>query len=91
MHLIGLPGVRPGKKIKPVWANTPSGFIAGLKKGRAVTGAGDYGAINLYYDDKRQLRGHFSAWMSIVDGQEFKSKAAALRWLKEWVPLMHRQ
>lgn len=85
--LAGLPGIRK-KMVKAAWAKTPSGFIAALARHRAVTAAGDDGAVNAYRDDAGNYRAHFSRHWSILSEETFASKAALRRWLEEWLPKM---
>lgn len=87
--LAGLPGVRK-KTVKAAWAHTPAAFVRALAKHRAATGARDNGAINVWIDDKKQFRGSFCRYYSVVSDGTFKSKAALRRWLNEQWPRTER-
>ncbi len=89
-ELIGLPGVRRGQKVRAGWAKSVSGFMTGIGSRRAMTFASDEGAVSVWIDDKAKYRCAFTCYLAIKDLQEFTTKAAVRRWLKEWLPRASR-
>ena len=83
----GVPGIKK-KKVKGIYATSPSGFLRRLKDFRVVSASGDHGAVMLWVDDTKPLRGNFQRWHQTIDEQIFSSQAAAREWLKEWLPRM---
>ena len=81
----GMPGVK--KKLKGPLVSSVTAFLREIDKHRIVSGAGSYGALNLYRDDKGVLRGERHVRHFTGASAEFKSKAAAKRWLAEQWPL----
>lgn len=81
----GMDGVKG--QLRGPMAGSVAAFMRAIDKYHIVSGAGDYGSVNLYRDDKGTLRGerhvrHFSA-----DVAQFKTKKAARQWLTEQLPL----
>lgn len=74
----GLEGVK-GTLKGPI-VRTRSAAAVGLLNFRIVSAAGDYGAVNLYRDDSKTLRGERCEYQRTVESQTFKTKKAALEW-----------
>jgi hypothetical protein len=90
-ELVGLPFVRRGQKVRAGWARSVSGFMVGISSRRAMTFAGDAGAINVWIDDKMRYRCAFMRFLSVRDMQEFTTKAAVRGWLKVWLPRAYHE
>ena len=86
--MTGLPGVRK-HTLKASWAKTTGGFLAGLRKRRCVTSAGDDGAVNVWIDDKKQFRCAFMRHLSVLEERTFSTKKEARDWLRKWLPKIH--
>lgn len=80
-----LPGVRGGKLRAPFVSN-PTEAMRILAKRRAISAAGDDGAVFVYRDDAGKFRCHFMVRWSQREAQIFTSKASVRRWLAEWMP-----
>lgn len=85
----GMPGVK--KRLKGPAVSSVTAFLREIRKHRIVSGAGDYGSLNLYRDDKGILRGERHVRHSTMASAEFKSMAAARRWIAEQLPLCRNQ
>lgn len=66
-------------------AKSTTKMLAGLRKGRAMTTADDYGALNAYQDRDGKYRCEAHCWMHTVDSQIFTSLTAAGKWWTVWV------
>ena len=86
-EFVGMPGVK--KKLKGPLVSSVSAFMREINKYRIVSGAGSYGSLNLYRDDKGILRGERHVRHFTAAHAEFKTKKAARDWLAEQLPLCH--
>lgn len=87
--LQGLPNVRR-PKVRAIWANTVTGFMIGLRKHRAVTSAGDYGAINVWREDGGMWHCTFCFYQSIRNELTCKTKVEVKKWLIKWLPRQYK-
>lgn len=85
-----LPGVKGGK-LKGPFARTVSDFRNAMVTHRAISSAGDHGAVMVWQDDAGQWRARFMYYCATVDDASFSSKAAVLPWLRIWLPKQHRE
>lgn len=85
-----LPGVKGGHLRGPM-ARTVSDFRRAMVDHRAVSSAGDLGAVTVWRDDAGQWRVAFMQYRAIIDTAEFTSKAAVLAWLRIWLPKQHQE
>lgn len=83
-----LPGVKGGK-LKGPMARTISDFRSAMVSNRAISSAGDHGAVMVWQDDAGQWRACFMQYQNTVASAEFSSKAAVLPWLRTWLPKQH--
>lgn len=83
--LNGLPGVRESQ-VRAVMVQTVNGFEDGLREFKAVTAAGDLGAINVWKSDDGFYRANASRYMIDLDSQRFGAKKLVMAWVKEWLP-----
>lgn len=85
MHFVTLTNL-DGVKRRPVKAVpflVRSHALKALTRYRAVTTAGDIGALTVWRDDSGQLRGERYRNMGTRDAQIFRSKRAMAVWLKD--------
>lgn len=91
LHQFGsLPGVKGGR-LKGPMVGSISGFMSALRKYRVCSDAGDHGSVMVYRDDDGRLRCYFMRWHSIVEEQNYKTKAEVRAWLKKWLPVQYQQ
>lgn len=83
-ELRGLTGTT--KPLACVYATTPTGAIRLIARNRAVTASGDSGALNIWRDDRRQLRSNFCRYRSTLDEAVHPTTASLRAWLKIWWP-----
>ena len=88
-QLVGLPGVK-AKAIDSPSVSTRTAAIREIKRGaRAITAAGDDGAINVWKDDDGMWRCEFQRYKSTLDSKTYRYLAAVDQWLKEWMPKLY--
>lgn len=80
-----LDGVSGGRLRGPM-VHTVSGFRSAMVANRAVSSAGDHGAIMVWRDDSGQWRCSFMRFCTPRNEAVFSSKAAVLKWVREWLP-----
>lgn len=80
-----LPGVRGGKLRGPM-AKSVNGFMEALKSYRAVSDAGDHGAVMVWVDDDGLYRCHFMVRFFSQNEQILKRKSEVRKWLATWLP-----
>jgi len=85
-NLVGLPGVKGGKIENVPFARSVTGAMKALKKSRAVTGAGSYGAWTVWQADDSEYRCDFSRYMVTKSKASYTTKAKVYQWLKTWLP-----
>lgn len=83
-----LPGVKGGK-LKGPMARTVSDFRSAMVSHRAISSAGDHGAVMVWQDDDDQWRARFMRYQATIDDASFSTKAAVLPWLRTWLPKQH--
>lgn len=79
----------PGVKSGTVDAHSISSVTAAIKHIRnneAVTAAGDCGGLNVWLDDDRFWRCEFYRYRVTYDAQKYKTKAAAIEWIRSTLP-----
>jgi hypothetical protein len=81
----GMTGVKG--KLKGPLVSSVTGFMREIQKYRIVSGAGSYGAINVYRDDKGKLRGERHVRHFCEASAEFETKKQMRDWLTEQLPL----
>lgn len=86
--LINLPGVA-GQIDNVPFCRSPAHAIRLLKVHRAVTDAGDHGAVSVYRADDGQWNCLFSRWRSDVDHSVFDTKKGVRAWLDKWHPTIN--
>jgi hypothetical protein len=86
----GVPGVSGGRLQGPI-TRSAGGFMAGLRRHRTVSAAGDYGSTMVWRDDDGMFRCAFMVYGRFVDMQVFKLKREVRCWLLAWLPKMHEQ
>lgn len=86
----GVPGMKSGY-VKGVMARGITGMMAGLEKHRAVSDAGDHGAVMAWRDSAGKYRGAYSVWGATRASIEVTSKDALRRWLREYLPKQHQR
>lgn len=79
--LVGLPGT-DGREIECRMVRTVTAAIRSLRCGVPATLAADNGAINVWRDDARILRGERHFYRSVRESKQFSSLAELGRWLK---------
>lgn len=86
VELQGLPGVRR-KRVRAVMCKSIAGVMAVfMTTTKAATGAGDYGAVNVYVDDDGLYQCQFMVYHSVVNAGTFTTKSDVRKWLSEWWP-----
>lgn len=85
----GMPDVRR-RSLKGPMVSSVSGFLTALRKHRICSAAGDDGAVNVYRADDGTYRCSFCRYLAYLSNEKFTTKTAVRRWLKEWLPKMHR-
>jgi|GEM_PF-1100940 len=87
--LAGLPGVA-AEETQAVDVTSPSDASQFMRKGMAVTAAGDSGAVVVWKGDDGKWRCEFMRFLRTIDQRKFTAMAAAWQWLKEWWPQMRK-
>lgn len=82
----GMDGVKKSQKGPMV--GSVSAAVNAIDSYRICSAAGDDGSITVWRDDNGVLRAAFCRFMAVRDKQEFRSKAALRRWLRDWWPAM---
>lgn len=90
MRLVDLPGVAGGVIEDAMFAKSVSGAINVLRKHRAATGAGDYGAWTIWRDDNGHIRCEFSRHRMAINETTCRSLNEVRDWLVEWLPMTQR-
>lgn len=87
--LIGLPGVAGGEIDDMSYFSSITDGLKKLTSFRAVTAAGDNGAVTVYKDDEGHYRCMFARHMTNHDETTTPTKSGVRDWLKSWHPKMH--
>jgi len=88
-QLVGLEGVRK-KALDARFFNKPVQASRFLRTHRALTAAGDNGAINVWIDDAGRYRATFYRHYATLSTWRGKQKTRLTEWLKAWMPKMER-
>lgn len=83
-QLRGLPGVKGALPCQHV--STIDQAMQRIQKRRAVTAAGSRGALNIWRDDRRQLRSEFMRFRISQSREEHANLDSLRRWLDQWWP-----
>lgn len=83
----GLPGTL--KDVEAASVKTRSSAIQQLRQKTAITAAGDYGALIVWFDDDGLFRCEFMRHCKTVNASQFKYLAAVDEWLRKWFPLLN--
>lgn len=86
--LIDLPGVSGAIDNVP-FCRSPAHAIRLLREHRAVTDAGDHGAISVYRADDGRWNCIFSKWRMDVEHSVFDTKRDVRAWLEKWHPAIN--
>jgi hypothetical protein len=84
----GMDGVKG--KLTGVIVRSVAGFNKKLRIHRIVSAAGDNGSVNVYVDDAGKYRCEFHQYRQTIDQKEYRTKASALQWLKEFLPKVRK-
>jgi hypothetical protein len=88
-ELRGLPGVkRPAVLAR--YASSRTDAVRQLRTCRAVTAAGDCGALNVWRDDKGKIRASFHRYLATIDEVSDLTRGGLILWLRTWWPRLHR-
>lgn len=87
-ELLGLPGVKRRAVVAQTARNRTS-VLRLLRTNRAVTAAGDCGALNVWRDDDGSVRAEFYRHMVAQDSVQCLTYDALRRWLRRWWPRLH--
>jgi hypothetical protein len=87
-ELRGLPGVKGALSCQHV--DSVDQALRRIQKRRAVTSAGANGALNIWRDDKRQLRSVFCRYRRTLDVVEHADLESLRVWLDKWWPELGR-
>lgn len=82
MRLLGATNTRKSRAVRV--ARTGADAVKWLRRGMAVTGADDFGAINAYNDRDGKYRCEAMRWQQTVDSQIFTSLAQVRKWWVAW-------
>lgn len=83
--LTSLPGVS-GKDLEAPFFRSVTAAMDGIKHHRAVTSAGDQGAINVWIDDDGKYRCAFMVRSTTDNSIVVSTEREVRTWLKEWFP-----
>lgn len=83
-----LPGVKTGR-LKGPMGRTVTDFRLAMVAHRAVSSAGDHGAVMVWKDDAGQWRARFMRYQATINDAAFPDKASVLSWLRTWLPKQH--
>ena len=75
-------------KVRAVDVQTRTEAARWLVQGKAVTAAGDSGAVNLWRDRHGMYRCEFYRFRLTADSSMFGTLSAVRKWLREWWPKM---
>ena len=64
------------------FAKSSSTAIRLLRAGKAAVDGGEHGAISLWYDDDRKLRGSRCVRWNEVELKTFRTQALAMKWYR---------
>lgn len=85
-----LPGVKGGR-LKGPFARTVSDFRHAMVVHRAISSAGDHGAVMVWQDDAGRWNARFMRYQATIDDASFNTKAGVLPWLRIWLPKQHQE
>lgn len=86
-HLRDVPGVKGAMAVQHV--GSISEALKRIQRRRAVTTAGDNGAINVWRDDKRVLRSQFMRYRVTLNSAEHADLESLRVWLEQWWPELY--
>lgn len=87
-ELRGLPGVKGALAVQHVVSVEQA--LTRIQKRRAVTAAGDKGALNIWRDDHRVLRSNFCRFHTTLDSAVHADADDLRVWLAKWWPELGR-
>ena len=79
----GLPGTKDDKEV--VYCRNIAMLPSIVKSGKYASTADSNGAIGVWLDDKKRLRGEACRHLRTIDSQIFKILKAARQWYAEWM------
>jgi hypothetical protein len=85
MALKGLEGTS-GEAVKAVFVTKVSKIEKALNEGKAVTCAGNNGALNIWKDDEGFIRCCFMRYQITLDERKYNNIKAAKLWFNKWFP-----
>lgn len=85
--LVDVPGVSGGE-VKAYAAKSPNDALFFITDSKAVTAAGDNGALNVWRDDSGQWRCEFHRRLCTINSITTKSVRRVMAWMREWWPRM---
>lgn len=89
LELENLVGVSK-RNIKAAWFDNVTQARKYLGKYRAITSAGDDGAINIHIDDAGKYHCEYTVYRITRNCLSFRTKAGAIEWLKYYIKKIHR-
>ena len=84
--LRGLPGTSGDVEAVSVGSRTAA--ITALRRGQAVTAAGDHGALNVWTNGDGHWCCEFMRRQQKVDAKKYAYMAAVDAWLRRWFPCL---
>lgn len=87
MELKGLTGVTQ-KAVPVAWFSSASQVSRLLRTNRALTTAGNNGAINVWIDDAGRYCADYQRYLKTEARWRGKQKTRLTEWLKVWMPKM---
>ncbi len=84
------PGVKGGR-LKGPMVRTVTDFRHAMVSNRAVSAAGDHGAVMVWKDDHGRWCCRFMRYQRAINDAAFYSKEGVFRWLRTWLPKQHQE
>lgn len=87
--LINLEGVS-AKETECEFIGSVSSLKKILRKGKAATTARDGGALNVWRDDNKILRGSAHVHLKTIEKVQFKNLNEATKWVVKWLKIIDK-